>query len=254
MGWLIIGVLLLIFFSGSGTLFCFVFLNESGSIGAWCATGICIVITCIVVCYLCVKESWKVSYILSIIGIFGIIQLIILTTVETPSFWREDGTSVRFFAAFGIQPVICLLSYFISSYPAEIYDEKVRTILSDIKNKLNLQIQELNKIKNEFAEISKKQKSADEIVMLLDVISDSNINGKYNQVKAENNREVFNDLCELKRKYNLNLYLENKTMLEISMKLKEISNNKYRQLTEINKSVYTRKNLKELKQILTEIK
>ena len=38
MGWLIIGILLLIFFSGSGTLFCFVFLNESGSIGAWCAT------------------------------------------------------------------------------------------------------------------------------------------------------------------------------------------------------------------------
>lgn len=126
MGWLIIGVLLLIFFSGSGTLFCFVFLNESGSIGAWCATGICIVIICIVVCYLRVKESWKVSYILIIIGIFGIIQLIILATVETPSFWREDETSVRFFAAFGIQPVICLLSYFISSYPAEIYDEKVK--------------------------------------------------------------------------------------------------------------------------------
>lgn len=254
MGWLIIGVLLLIFFSASGTLFCFVFLNEVGSIGAWCATGICIVITCIVVCYLRVKELWKVSYILSIIGIFGMIQLTILATVETPSFWREDGISVRYFAAFGIQPVICLLSYFISSYPAEIYDEKVRTILSDIKNKLNLQIQEMNKITNELAEINKKQKSVDEVVMLLDVISDSNINGKYNQVKAENNREVFNDLCELKRKYNLNLYLENKTIFEISMKLKEISNNKYRQLTEINTSVYTRKNMKELKQILTEIK
>lgn len=251
---LIIGVLLLIFFSGSGTLFCFVFLNESGSIGVWCATGICIVITCIVVCYLRVKESWKVSYILCIIGIFGIIQLIILATVETPIFWRKDGISVRFFAAFGIQPVICLFSYFISSYPAEIYDKKVKTILSDIKNKLNLQIQELNKIMNELAEISKKQKSADEIVMLLDLTSDSNINGQYNQVKVENNREVFNDLCELKRKYNLNLYLENKTMLEISMKLKEISNNKYRQLTAINKSVYTRKNLKELKQILEEMK
>lgn len=254
MGWLIIGVLLLIFFSGSGTLFCFVFLNEAGSIGAWCATGICIVITCIVVCYLRVRESWKVSYILSIIGIFGIIQLIILATVETPSFWREDGTSVRFFAAFGIQPVICLLSYFISSYPAEIYDEKVRNILSEIKNKLNLQIKELNNVMSELAEISNKQKSADEVVMLLDMISDSNINSRYNQVKVENNRDVFNDLCELKRKYNLNLYLENKTMLEISMKIKEISNNKYRQLTEINKSVYTRRNLKELKQILTEIK
>lgn len=106
---------------------------------------------------------------------------------------------------------------------------------------------------SELAEISKKQKSADEVVMLLDVISDSNINSKYNQVKVENNREVFNDLCEVKRKYNLNLYLENKTMLEISMKFKEISNNKYRQLTEINKNVYTRKNLKELKQILTEM-
>lgn len=160
----------------------------------------------------------------------------------------------KFFAAFGIQPVICLLAYFISLYPAKIYDEKVRTILSAIKNKLNLQIQELNKIMNELAEISKKQKRADEVVMLLDVISNSNINGKYNQVKVKNNREVFNDLCELKRKYNLNLYLENKTMLEISMKLKEISNNKYRQLIGINKSVYTRKNSKELKQILTEIK
>ena len=62
MGWLIIGILLLIFFSGSGTLFCFVFLNESGSIGAWCATGICVVITCIVVCYLCVKELWNIGY------------------------------------------------------------------------------------------------------------------------------------------------------------------------------------------------
>ena len=93
----------------------------------------------------------------------------------------------------------------------EIYDEKERTILSPIKNKLNLQIKELNDIISELAEISNRQRIADEVVMLLDVISDSTINSKYNQMKVENNREIFNDLCELNRKYNLDLYLENKT-------------------------------------------
>ena len=61
----------------------------------------------IVVCYLCVKELWNIGYILSIIAIFGIIQLIILSTVKTPYYWEEDGISIRLFAAFGVQPVIC---------------------------------------------------------------------------------------------------------------------------------------------------
>lgn len=254
MVWLIIGVLLLIFYSGSSIFFEIVFLNESGSIGAWCATGICIVITCIVVCYLRVKELWNIGYILGIIGIFGIIQLKILATVETPFYWKEDENFVRFNAAFGVQPVICLFSYFISLFPIGIYNKKEKNILSEIKNKLNLQIKELNNVMGDLADISNNQKSTDEVVMLLDLISDVNINSRYNQVKLENNRELFSDLFELNNKYNLNLYLENKTMLEISMKIKEISNNKYRQLTEINKSVYTRRNFKELKQILTEIK
>lgn len=254
MGWIIIGVLLLIFFSGLGTLFCVVFLNEAGSIGAWCATGVCIVITCIVVCYLRVKELWKASYILSVIGIFGIIQLIILGMVETPYFWQEDGTSIRFFAAFGVQPVVCLVSYFISSYPVDIYDEKLKTTLSGIKNKLNLQIKALNDIKCKVVEISNKQKVADEVVMLLETISDCTIRSKYNQMKVENNRELFNELCVLNEKYNLDLHLENKTMLEISMQLKEISNDRDRQLRDINKNVYTRQNLKELRQMLQKMK
>lgn len=254
MGWIIIGILLLIFFSGSGTLFCFVFLNEAGSIEAWCATGVCVVLTCIVVCYLRVKELWKASYILSIIGVFGIIQLIILGMVETPYFWQEDGTSIRFFAAFWVQPVICLVSYFISSYPIDIYDEKLNTTLSGIKNKLNLQIKALNDIKCKVVQISDKQKVADEVVMLLEKISDCTISSKYNQMKVENHRELFNELCVLNEKYNLDLYWENKTMLEISMQLKEISNDRDRQLRDINKNVYTRQNLKELRQMLQKMK
>ena len=254
MGWLIIGILLLIFFSGSGTLFCFVFLNESGSIGAWCATGICVVITCIVVCYLCVKELWNIGYILSVIAILGIILLIILSTVKTPYYWEEDGISIRLFAAFGVQPVICGIAYFISLYPMEIYDEKEKNVLNKIKNKLNSQIKELNNIIRKLTEISDKERIADEVVMLLDVISDSTINSKYNQMKLENNREVFNNVCELNRKYNLDLCLENKTIFEISKQLKEKISNKELQLKEINQNVNTRNNLKELKQILTELK
>ena len=87
MGWLIIGILLLIFFSGSGTLFCFVFLNESGSIGAWCATGICVVITCIVVCYLCVKELWNIGYIRNLLSI-QVINLCITHFFITILVWR----------------------------------------------------------------------------------------------------------------------------------------------------------------------
>ena len=201
-----------------------------------------------------VKELWKASYILSVIGIFGIIQLIILGMVETPYFWQEDGTSIRFFAAFGVQPVVCLVSYFISSYPVDIYDEKLKTTLSGIKNKLNLQIKALNDIKCKVVEISNKQKVADEVVMLLETISDCTIRSKYNQMKVENNRELFNELCVLNEKYNLDLHLENKTMLEISMQLKEISNDRDRQLRDINKNVYTRQNLKELRQMLQKMK
>lgn len=188
------------------------------------------------------------------IGIFGIIQLIILGMVETPYFWQEDGTSIRLFAAFGVQPVICLVSYFISSYPVDIYDEKLKTTLSGIKNKLNLQIKALNDIKFKVVEISNKQKVADEVVMLLETISDCTISSKYNQMKVENNRELFNELCVLNEKYNLDLHWENKTMLEISMQLKEISNDRDRQLRDINKNVYTRQNLKELRQMLQKMK
>ena len=61
-------------------------------------------------------------------------------------------------------------------------------------------------------------------------------------------------MCELNRKYNLDLCLENKTIFEISKQLKEKISNKELQLKEINQNVYTRNNLKELKQILTELK
>ena len=50
------------------------------------------------------------------------------------------------------------------------------------------------------------------------------------------------------------LCLENKTIFEISKQLKEKISNKELQLKEINQNVYTRNNLKELKQILTELK
>ena len=136
----------------------------------------------------------------------------------------------------------------------EIYDEKEKNVLNKIKNKLNSQIKELNNIIRKLTEISDKERIADEVVMLLDVISDSTINSKYNQMKLENNREVFNNVCELNRKYNLDLCLENKTIFEISKQLKEKISNKELQLKEINQNVYTRNNLKELKQILTELK
>lgn len=255
MGWMlmIIGILLLICFSVEGTFFCFVLLDESGSIGTWGATGICMVITCIVVCYLRVKELWKASYILSVIGMMGIIQLIILGTIETPYIWKDDGAFIRFFAAFGFQTVICLVSYMIASFPVNSYDEKVRTILSQIKNNLNLQIKGLNIMENKLSEINDKHRVVDEAVILLETISNSAINTRYIQIRYERNRMILNCLSELNEKYKLNLQIEDKTILEISAQLKKIINNKERQLSNINNNVYTRKNLRELKQILSEI-
>lgn len=104
-------------------------LKESERGEAWLATAVCIILTCFVICYTRVKETWNTSVMWCIMGGFGLIQLIILPTIEIPSYWEDNPLFIRMCAAGGFQPVIYLLGYCISKAVEKRYELAANTLI-----------------------------------------------------------------------------------------------------------------------------
>jgi hypothetical protein len=251
---IIIAIGLLLFFSGAGTFFCIVFLNEANGAGPWIATIINMVIAFVVVTYVRIKEEWKMSTILAIIGCFGTVQLIIIGTIETPFYWKGDNEwFVRIVSGYCSQLTVCLIGYGISRPFEESFESKTSELVSTIKGTLLLQISYLEEIKKRIASINKKYKQTDHLVTLLGAVMDDKVNVDYVLSRNKRDSELLKEIEQIVSSYNLNLTTQGKTLSAIYMDASKEIEQKKNYLNDFNSIRYSRKDLGTLRSKLKEI-
>jgi hypothetical protein len=251
---IIIAIGLLLFFSGAGTFFCIVFLNEANGAGPWIATIINMVIAFFVVTYVRIKEEWNVATILAIIGCFGTVQLIIIGTINTPFYWKgDDEWFLRIVSGYCSQPTVCLIGYGISKPFEESFESKTSELVSTIKGTLLLQISYLEEIKKRIGSINKKYKQTDHLVTLLGTVTDDKVNVAYVLSRNKRDSELLKEIEQIVSSYNLNLTTQGKTLSAIYMDASKEIEQKKNYLNDFNSIRYSRKDLGTLRSKLKEI-
>lgn len=247
MGW-IIAIGLLLFFSGSGSFFCFMFLSEAETVGPWIATAISLVVMCVIISYIRIKEQWSIKVALCVMGCFGLVQLIILGTVETPYYWKgDDEWFLRLCSGFFSQPLFCLIGYGIARMVEGSFDEKTSDIIRKIQYTLEKQIGALEEIKHELVQVSVEYKGTDSLLHLLSTISDTSLEKSYIAARNVKDEEVLIRVRKVLLDNKMNLNLQDKTTSEIRLDTDAMIQEKRTLLSEISKNNYTRKDYGMLK-------
>lgn len=253
MGWIIV-IGLLLFFSGSGSLFCFSFLKEAETVGPWIATGISVMAMCVVVSYIKIKEIWSIKTALCVMGCFGLIQLIIIGTIKTPYYWKGDDEWVlRLCSGFFSQPLFCLVSYGIARMIEGNVDGKTFEIIRKIKAILEKQIDALNEINKELVAVSTEYKRADRLLNLLGIISDSSLEKTYIDTRNAKDKELISKINKILLDNRIALSIQGKTTSVIKQEVEKMIKEKRSVLTEVSSNKYTRKDYGTLKSRLKTI-
>lgn len=241
MGW-IIAIGLLLFFSGSGSLFCFVFLKEAETAGPWIATAISVIAMCVVVSYIKIKEIWSIKTALCVMGCFGIVQLIIIGTIKTPYYWKgDDEWFLRLCSGFFSQPLFCLISYGIARMVEENADEKTIEIIKKIQTTLQSQISALNEINKELNSVSTEYKRADRLLKLFSIVSDSSLEKSYIDTRNVKDKELISKINKMLSDNRITLSVQGKTTSVIKDEVEKMIMEKRSVLTEVSNNKYTRK-------------
>lgn len=252
----IIAIGLLLFFIGSGTYFCIIFLNEANGAGPWIATFISLVIACIAITYVRIKEEWKIStIILAVIGCFGTIQLFILSTIKTPYFWKgDDEWFLRIASGYCSQPIVCLIGFGISKFVEESFETKASKLVAEIKETLTTQIRDLNEIKKSIRSVSRTYKQTDHLMALFDIMIDDTINVAYILSRNKRDAELLKEIENKASMNKLNLAIKGKTLSAIYTDVSREIERKKKCLNDFNRGRYSKKDWGMLKAKLKEIK
>lgn len=247
---LIIGIVLLIIFCGSGTLFCIVYLVEAQTSGPWIATIICIIITCIVICCVRIEGMWSMGAALIIMGCSGLVQFIIISTIETPDFWREmknDEWFIRLASGFFSQPLVCLFGYGISRSVEYGFESRARNLANKIEQKLVTQINALKSIESEISVANRSYKVSDNLVLLISNVADKTLENAYIKSREKKDSELLSQIAKVSSKNNFHIVTEGKTLSVIHTDIKNRMQDRYELLAQIVKGRFLGKDYKELK-------
>ena len=238
----IIAIGLLLFFSGSGSLFCFIFLKESETAGPWIATAISVMVMCAVISYIRIKEIWSIKVALCVMGCFGLVQLIILGTIETPYYWKgDDEWFLRLASGFFSQPLFCLIGYGIARRVEEIIDDKTSNMITKIQSILKKQISALEEISRELIRVSGGYKRTDGLLNLIGIITDSSLEQSYVDARNMKDKEVLNKIGKIALDNKINISFQGKTTSSIKSDVEAKIKEKKELLSEVSKARYTRK-------------
>lgn len=248
MSWGII-IALLLCLPIMGSMYCFDFLQEANSAGPWIATGICIVLTFAVICYLTLNEMWSLKSLLSIIGVFGFIQFIIISTVKIPSFAKDYKVFAVFMGGFFSQPLICLIGYGISIGIKKILERKISDLVSDICIQLEHQIEDLNIINAEISKVSNIYKKTDDLLSLFRILNDTTIEQSYIAARSQKDSCLLKKIENILKEKNLQINTKDITTTRIQKDITRKIKEKRTLLLEISQGNYSKKNYRLLKKI-----
>ena len=248
MGWIIAIIGLLLVFSGSGSFFCFTLLKEAQTGGPWIATAISLTVMCIVIIYIRIKEAWDIKVVLGIMGCFGVVQLIILSSIEMPHYWKDnDECFLRLCSGFFSQPLFILIDCGIARMVEGRFDEKTADICRKIQATLKWQISVLNEINEELATANIEYKRTDKLLKLFTIISESSLETAYINARSVKDKELISKILSENR---INMSLQGRTTSAIEKEIEKMIKRKREVLSEISDNKHTRKDYDMLKNTL----
>lgn len=246
----IIAVGLLLLFVGAGAMFNFGLLGESGMAGPWIATVVCVLVECIVICYMRVKEIWRIGTMLKTIGIFGLVQFIILFMVETPAYWKEDEIFIRVLGAWGFQSAVCLLGWIFSRTVTARYDDATDNLVSKWKGAVEKELEVLYEMDRQIVKNGAEYRRADHLAELLGLISGDDLTEEYKKFQMQKNETILSNISKLSLENSLQIDVMEKTLSQIEDEVRDKIVEKEEILRKISDAHYSRKDYPVLKKRL----
>ena len=245
----IIAIGLWLLFSGFWVLVYSMYLSEANTPGPWIATIICIIILCITICYVRVKEIKNPALTLGIIVCVGVVQLIILGKIEAPYYWEYDGVNYRLLTVFFNQPAYWLIGRIVSKSFEVCVETKAENLAYNIKMQLKNQINALQEITHEITNLNGSYKASDDLVSLLSIITDNTLENAYINARTKKDANVLASIADVSSRYCLNINTKEKMLSAISIDVNSIMQNKTKLLEEITERTFSRKDCRYLEEI-----
>lgn len=223
---IVIVVLILVFFSATGTFFNVIILNNAENAGPWIATLICVIALSSVISYLVVLEQLNIKSLLIIVGIAGAIQLIITGMVEMPHYWEDDETYLRLYVAIFSQPVNCLIGYGVSKLVKDFIENKLNDKLSTIKNYLENQKNVLENVHNSIRNNKDMDELTERFLCLFIHLGYDQVYSAYVDKKMQKEKDLVQLIRTISDKSELKLKTEDRLLSviekEVNEQLKEL--------------------------------
>ena len=248
-----------IFCIGSASFTYITFLNAARTPEPWKATIICIIITCIILCYVRVKKIRSKALTIGMIICLGIAQMMILKKAKTPYsyFWEyREGSDIvsQLWAAIFSQPVIWLIGYIVSTPLVICLETKARKLVDKIIRQLKNQIDALQDIAHEITNLNGSYKASDDLVSLLSIITDNTLENAYISARTKKDANVLASIADISSRCCLNINTKGKTLSTINIDVTNKIQDKTKLLEEITKRTFSRKDCRYLKKKLKMIK
>lgn len=215
----IIAVLLLLFFMGTGTFFNIILLNSAESILPWIATLICIISIAITIYYIWVRDQLNIKALVIIMGIFGVIQLIIIGMIDIPSYWEDDEFLLRLYAAFLSQPVNCLIGYGMAKLVKDWVESKLKDNLALVMRCLEKQKNALENINTIIKDNNDINVLSEHLISLFLQFDELDLYSAYIEKKLKKEQHVLQSIKISADKLGINMQTEGRLLSEIEKEL-----------------------------------